>query len=152
MSEWIYNGEVFDPNEEFLKDYMGFVYLITEKSTGMKYIGKKLFWNSKILPKTKTRKRRSRTKVISEWKDYYSSNETLREHAANAAEGEFVREILHLCKTKGECSYLEAMEQFTRGVLLRDDYYNGIINCRISGIHLSEKFKEEHKKVMNDLN
>ena len=45
----------------------------------------------------------------------------------------FYREILHLCKTKCECSYMEAKEQFDREVLLTDDYYNGIIQIRLGG-------------------
>ena len=45
----------------------------------------------------------------------------------------FHREILHLCKTKGECAYMEAKEQFARDVLINDKYYNGSINCRIGG-------------------
>jgi len=43
------------------------------------------------------------------------------------------REILHLCKTKGECAYLEAKEQFDRDVLLTEDYYNGIIQIKLGG-------------------
>lgn len=136
MEEWQYNGKPFNPSEEFLKDYVGFVYLITEVETNMKYVGKKLFWSSKILPVTKTRKRRQRKKVLSDWRNYYSSNKTLQENALDCAPGSYKREILHLCKSKGECSYLEAREQFDREVLLRDDYYNGIINCRINAKHL----------------
>jgi hypothetical protein len=45
----------------------------------------------------------------------------------------FYREILHLCKTKGECSYMEAKEQFDREVLFTDDYYNGIIQIKLGG-------------------
>ncbi|MGY8867607.1 MAG: hypothetical protein ACKVJK_18550, partial [Methylophagaceae bacterium] len=45
----------------------------------------------------------------------------------------FYREILHLCKAKGELSYMEAKEQFEREVLLTEEYYNGIIACRIGG-------------------
>ena len=48
----------------------------------------------------------------------------------------FDRKILHLCKTKGEMSYLEAKEQFDRRVLLDDSYYNGIINCKIHRTHV----------------
>ncbi len=33
-------------------------------------------------------------------------------------------------------SYLEAKEQFDREVLLKDDYYNGIINVRIGSSKL----------------
>ena len=51
-------------------------------------------------------------------------------------EGNFHREILHFGKSKGELSYLEAKEQFDRRVLLDDEYYNGIINCRIHRSHV----------------
>ena len=45
----------------------------------------------------------------------------------------FHREMLHLCKTKGDCAYMEAKEQFDRDVLLTEDYYNGIIQIRLGG-------------------
>ena len=45
----------------------------------------------------------------------------------------FHREMLHLCKGKGELAYMEAKEQFDRDVLLTEDYYNGIIACKIGG-------------------
>ena len=48
-------------------------------------------------------------------------------------EESFHREILHLCKTRGECAYMEAKEQFDREVLLTDDYYNGIIQIKLGG-------------------
>ena len=40
----------------------------------------------------------------------------------------FHRRILVLCKTKGECAYMEAKIQFEKEVLLKEDYYNGIEN------------------------
>ena len=46
-------------------------------------------------------------------------------------EGKFYRNILVLCKTKGECAYMEATIQFEKDVLLREEYYNGIISCRV---------------------
>ena len=57
--------------------------------------------------------------------------EFLREEIEDSGKDIYHREILYLCKTKGECAYMEAKEQFERDVLLSDDYYNGIINCRI---------------------
>ena len=57
------NDEEFEPELEFLEDYVGFVYCITEVETDKKYIGKKLFWKPKTLPITKTRKRRIKTLV-----------------------------------------------------------------------------------------
>ena len=133
---WYYNNEIYNPDEEDLEGLVGFVYIVTEKSTGMKYIGKKGFWRSKILPVTKTRKRRKKTLVESDWRTYCGSSENVKLILNEQGLEAFDREILHICKTKGECSYMEAKEQFDRNVLLRDDYYNGIINCRINRKHL----------------
>lgn len=131
---WTYNGEIFDTLPE---DYYGFVYVITEKETDMKYVGKKFFYRTKTLPITKTRKRRKKTLVESDWKTYCGSSERVQELIESKGLDAFTREILHLCRTKGDCAYYETKEQFDREVLLRDDYYNGIINCRISRKHLS---------------
>jgi hypothetical protein len=51
--------------------------------------------------------------------------------------GKFRREILILCKTKGEMSYHEAKLQFDNNVLLSDKYYNNFIGCKIHSKHLS---------------
>lgn len=134
---WIYQGEEFDPDYEELEQWVGFVYLITEKETDMKYVGKKFFHKKKTLPVTKTRKRRKHTRVESDWRMYFGSSANLQERKEQLGEGAYTREILRLCKTKGDCSYYEAKEQFDREVLFKEDYYNGIINCRISGKHLS---------------
>lgn len=137
---WYYLNEEFEPEESFLEDYQGFVYLLTEESTGMKYIGKKFFWKPKVLPVTKTRKRRQRTKVQSDWRDYYGSSAEVK-LLIERGEASFKREILRLCRTKGECSYFEAKYQFDHDVLLRDDYYNAFIGCKIHGKHLPKELK-----------
>tara|TARA_B100001057_G_scaffold105067_1_gene102532 strand:+ start:807 stop:1241 length:435 start_codon:yes stop_codon:yes gene_type:complete len=132
--EWQYQGKEWQPPEEFNhEDVYGFVYLITNRATGKKYVGKKFFWSKKTLPITKTRKRRKRLLIESDWRTYYGSNKHLKEDVVNQGSDMFYREILHLCKTKGECAYLETKEQFDREVLLTDDYYNGIISCKIGG-------------------
>lgn len=132
--EWVYEGKTYElPTDYDHKDVYGFVYMITNRATGRMYIGKKFFWSKKTLPITKTRKRRKRLLVESDWKNYYGSNVHLKEEVEKHGDEMFYREILHLCKTKGECAYLEAKEQFARDVLIDDKYYNGIINCRIGG-------------------
>lgn len=138
---WYYENKVYDPTEEELKEYVGFVYIITEKDTGMKYVGKKLFHRKKTLPPLKGQKRKRRSLVESDWKTYCGSSENVKEAIKEKGIESFEREILHLCKSKGDCSYLEAKEQFDRDVLLREDYYNGIINCRINAKHLKLKKK-----------
>ena len=132
--EWIYQGRVWKVPSEFSSDdYYGFVYLITNRANGKKYVGKKFFWSKKTLPITKSRKRRKRLLVESDWRDYYGSNKHLKADVEKQGADMFNREILHLCKTKGECAYMEAKEQFDREVLLTEDYYNVIISCKIGG-------------------
>ena len=126
---WLYENKVFDLSEEELEKYQGFVYEVEEVDTGMKYIGKKFFWKKKVLPKNQSRKRRVITRVQSDWKDYHGSNEQVKQLRESGKL--FKRRILHLCRTKGECSYYETKLQFENDVLLRDDYYNEFIGCKI---------------------
>lgn len=130
---WYYNEEAF---EETPEEYQGFVYMITELDTGKKYIGKKFFWKPKILPKTKTRKRRVRTRVESDWRKYYGSSVEVKSLVEEKGVDNYKRDILYLCRTKGECSYYEAKLQFQYDVLLSDDFYNEFIGCKIHSKHI----------------
>jgi hypothetical protein len=131
---WLYQGVEWHPPEEFSpEDVYGFVYLITNLTTQRRYVGKKFFWSQKTLPITKTRKRRKKLYVESDWKIYWGSNKHLMAEIEENGTDSYHREILHLCKTKGECAYMEAKEQFERDVLLTEDYYNGIIQIKLGG-------------------
>ncbi len=132
---WYYNDEPFDATPE---EYQGFVYVITELDTNKKYIGKKNFWRPKILPKNSKRSRRVKTKVDSDWREYYGSNKEVQILVERRGEDNFKREILKLCKSKGEMSYYEAKLQFDNDVLLRDDYYNEFIGCKIHSRHIKK--------------
>ena len=133
---WTYQGKPFDPEEELLESYQGFVYCVMNLKNGKKYIGKKFFWKPKTLPITKTRKRRVKTRVQSDWRDYYGSSEAVKLLLEEGVT--FEREILRLCQTKGECSYYEAKLQFEHDVLLSDQYYNEFIGCKIHSKHLKK--------------
>jgi hypothetical protein len=127
------NGNPYELGEQTFKEVYGFVYLITCLKTGKLYVGKKLFWSQK----TKTVKgKKKRTKVESDWKDYYGSNKVLAEEVQTNGVENYKREILHLCKTKGECNYLEAYEQFTRNCLIGDSYYNEWIMVKVHRSHI----------------
>jgi hypothetical protein len=63
---------------------------------------------------------------------------TLQKDVLQLGHEKFVREILHLCKSKGECGYLEAKEQFVRGVMESEDYYNTWIMVRVRKSHIKE--------------
>ena len=132
---WLYENKPFEDTPE---EYQGFVYCITELDTGKKYIGKKFFWKPKTLPITKTRKRRVKTRVESDWRSYYGSSDAVKQLVESKGEDGFKREILRLCKTKGECSYYEAKLQFEYDVLLSDEYYNEFIGCKIHSKHIKK--------------
>ena len=118
---WYYENKLYD---EAPKEYMGFVYLVTDLNTNRKYIGKKLFWNTRKLKPLKGKTRRRTQIVESNWKSYYGSNEELQQLVEISNAERFLREILYLCAKKGIMGYLEAREQFDRNVLLSDEYYN----------------------------
>jgi hypothetical protein len=139
---WLYNGQ---PLEQLPLDTVGFVYLITNNITGRMYIGKKLGMRSKINYKTVTqkngvkKKKKIKSKVESDWKDYWSSSDLLKQDIAELGQENFTREILYFCKSKAECSYLEAKTQFQRGVLESTNYYNNNIQVRVHGSHILKK-------------
>ena len=128
---WLYNNEIID--SEVLDSYTGFVYNITNLTNNKKYIGKKLlkFKRSKIV-----KGKRKRTLIESDWKSYYGSNKELQADVELLGLHNFKREILRLCKTKGECNYHEAKLQFSLDVLEDLNYYNSWIAVKVSRSHL----------------
>jgi hypothetical protein len=139
---WLYNNQ---PVETLPEDCVGFVYMITNITTDRKYIGKKLAKFSKTTQRTvklkngTKKKKKIRTKVDSDWRDYYGSSPELSKDVESQGKDNFKREILYYCKSKSECSYIEAREQFSRRVLESQDWYNGHIQVRVHGSHIINK-------------
>jgi len=139
---WLYENTLIDALPE---DCVGFVYLITNKITGRRYIGKKLAKFSKTsykvvkLKNGNKKRKKIKSKIDSDWQLYYGSNEQLNKDIKALGADNFTREILFYCKSKAECSYVEAREQFNHRVLESDDWYNGQIVCRIHGSHIKNK-------------
>jgi len=136
---WLFESQEIN---ELPEDCVGFVYLITNKISGKKYIGKKLakfkrtsYKMVKLKNGTK-RKKRIRSHIDSDWQTYYGSNDALNRDVEQLGAENFQREILYYCRSKAECSYIEAREQFARRVLESDDYYNGHIQVRVHGSHI----------------
>ena len=139
---WYYQDS---PVETLPEDCIGFVYIITNLTNGRMYIGKKLAKFSKTTYKTvklkngNKKKKKIRSKIDSDWQTYYGSNDELNKDVTTLGADNFRREILYYCKTKAECSYIEAREQFSRRVLESKDYYNGHIQVRVHGSHIINK-------------
>ncbi len=130
MAEWLYEGKVINALPE---DCEAFVYLITNNTNDKKYVGKKLAKFKTTKPPLKGKKNKRRGFKESDWQTYWGSSDNLKEDVEALGEDKFTREILYFCPSRGVASYIEAREQFERKVLLRDDYYNGIINVRVGG-------------------
>lgn len=133
---WVYEGTEF--SEEEANNYFGFVYVITDLDANKKYIGKKFFTKAKT---NIVNKKKKRTRVQSDWLDYFGSNKVLIEEVKVKGQDNYRREILKLCQSKGECSYWEAKLQFQYDVLYSEDYYNEWIYCKIHKSHLRSKLK-----------
>ena len=131
---WVYGDKEF--TSDMIENYVGFVYVITDLSNNKKYVGKKLFTSKRKAPPLKGKTRKRTIIKESDWQDYFGSSDEVKALVENLGRDNFRREILHLCNSKGEMSYLEAKEQFDREVLLSDEYYNGIINCKIHRTHV----------------
>jgi hypothetical protein len=139
---WLYENQTIEVLPE---DCIGFVYLITNTLSGRKYVGKKLAKFSKTsykvvkLKNGKKKRKKIKSKIDSDWQQYYGSNIELNKDIEQLGSENFTREILYYCRSKAECSYVEAREQFTRKVLETKDYYNGHIQVRVHGSHIINK-------------
>ena len=134
--QWIYKNE---PVEQLPEDCVGFVYIITNTISGRMYVGKKLarFKTTRYKMHTQKNGKKVRKKirgaVASDWQEYYGSSDQLNRDVELLGRDRFRREILYYCRSKAECNYIEAREQFTRKVLESDQYYNGHIRVRVHG-------------------
>ena len=126
---WTYLGKTFE--SEDINDHYGFIYRITNTTNGHDYIGRKYFTTIKKRPPLKGKKNKRRETVETDWKDYWGSSARLVEDMARLGKDKFTREIIHLCKSRGETNYMEAYYQFKEGVLLKENNYNGIIQIKL---------------------
>lgn len=140
---WIFEQQIV---EEVCPTFVGFVYLITNKLNGKKYIGKKL------LQFRRTKKIKGKSKKVlveSDWKTYFGSNAELNEDVKQFGEENFNRTVLRFCKSKGECSYFEARYQFEFDVLLKpEEYYNSWVMVKVRRSHLSKILNSKYTPVL----
>jgi hypothetical protein len=129
---WTYQGQ---EQTEAPAGMIGFVYLITNRVDGRKYVGKKLYQSAKSKVVAGKKKK---FKVESDWQKYFGSNEELILDVKTIGKDNFTREILYQCESLGVLSYLETREQFDRRVLESNEYYNKWSMIRIRQDHLGK--------------
>ena len=137
---WYYDGVPY----EYDGTTFGFVYLIENLSTGRKYIGRKYFTSAGY---KQVNGKKKKIRKPSDWQDYYGSNDTLKREVAAAGESNYRRIILHLCKSKSECSYWETYEIMSRHALLSENYYNDWVTAKIRKDHL-KSIAVRHKNTI----
>ena len=124
----------------------GFVYCITNLVYNRMYVGKKQMQTLKKRPPLKGKKRKRVEIVSTDWRTYTSSSTEVNTDIEKLGKHNFKFEILRFCDSKSALAYYEAKEQFDREVLLRDEYYNGIINLRIGKIKGIQKISQKDEK------
>ena len=123
---WMYMERPF--SGDFIRDYYGFVYRITNLTNQRQYIGRKYFWSHRKPPGKKRR-----VKKESDWKKYYGSCPELKEDIEQLGRQNFSRIILSVHKTSGKTNFEETRQLFVNGVLTEaldsgiPRYYNGNI-------------------------
>lgn len=127
------DGNSVDPDT--ITGYWGFVYLITNNLTGQRYIGKK-FFTAAARRQVKGKKKKYRKP--SDWETYFGSNARLLEDTQTLGHQNFIRQILFLCKTRGECSYVETYLILKSGALLDTAYYNDWVSAKLRRTHLKD--------------
>ena len=106
-----------------LTNKFGFVYRITNLSSGKFYIGQKQLvrrCKSKLLPDDK-------------WKTYRSSCKSLIADIDKLGINNFKFEIIAAATSKNELNYLELERQIIEGAIIKDSY-NGWVSVKIRRI------------------
>jgi hypothetical protein len=132
-------------NKEFVdpEDYYGFIYLITNKITRKQYIGRKYFTKAAI---RQVKGKKKRTRKQSDWIDYYGSSPGLLKDVELLGKENFERQILRLCKTRGETNYWEVRYQFEYKVLeiYNQDgeplFYNDNVAMKFTRRNIGDKY------------
>ena len=140
-NDWTLDGKKFTSDD--IGDFYGYVYRITNLVSGHDYIGRKYFNTVRKLNPLKGFKRKRKVTKETDWQEYWGSSKRLLEDIEKLGKENFKREIICLCKTRGDTNYMEAKIQFDENVLLNENNYNGIIAVKI-GIGSVKNLAEDY--------
>jgi hypothetical protein len=127
MMTWMYRDkELIDEN--IPPKALGFIYMLKQKSTGKKYIGRKLLTSaaSKVVNGKKKRVRKE-----SDWRSYWSSSPSIKEYIKEHGTDDFTREILTFVSSKAELMYAEEYCLYLTDALLDSTWMNENIRAKV---------------------
>ena len=157
LPTWTYKGLLITSIDDMPDGTYGFIYKVTHKTSGKKYIGKKVLYfernkrlGKRALEALKEERAKKgikgrvplKQKVITEsdWKDYYGSHAEIKKLLEKDGPMSFTKQILSYVKSKKELTYYECKELFINEVLERDNEY---INDNILGKFYRKDFLNE---------
>lgn len=132
---WLYQNQEINSSDQFPEGTFGFIYQITHIPTGRIYLGKKQLSSNRKAKLTKkekslTENKRKRFKRVvkeTDWLNYWSSSDELKQDVEKLGKENFKREILCFCKSKMDLSYYEVHFQIKYDVLFKDSYNKNIL-------------------------
>lgn len=132
---WISPIEIPEPNP-----YVGFIYQITNRATGKRYIGRKQMTSTmkkQVKCKTKPGKKTTRITKPSKWMTYTGSSAMLNADIMKYGINQFEFRILSFHMTKSSLNYEEVKQLVIQDALIsympngEPAFYNGLIPpCR----------------------
>lgn len=137
---WIYKEKEINTLEDLYEcqeEIFGFVYEITHKPTGRKYLGRKQLLANRTLPPLKDSKKRRKVVQESNWKAYWGSNSEFKDFRLTLDPSEFTREILVLARSRKLLTYYENKYLFSRGVIEPGSLY---FNDNVEGRYFKRDF------------
>ena len=147
IAPWLFRGEPFTQDDAEYSKAFGFVYLITNLTSGRMYVGRKYFTSKK-----------GKRRVPSDWESYCGSCQELKDDIESQGHSNFRREIIEIYPTRGQVNYGEVAEQVKRDVLTAKTaqgerlYYNGNIMSRwfvsTGGWNHTEELKKRHSELV----
>ena len=134
---WTYEGTNFTSDD--INDFFGYVYRITNLTTGKQYIGRKYFTQRR---KPRSGKGKRRVTSESDWKKYYGSSPELKADVKALGKSNFKREIISLHETLGKVNYEETKQLFLNNVLMEslDNGEPAYYNSNILGRYMKKNY------------
>ena len=156
LPTWTYKGLLITSIDDMPDGTYGFIYKVTHKTSGKKYIGKKVLYfernkrlGKRALEALKEERAKKgikgrvplKQKVITEsdWKDYYGSHEEIKRLVKESDPEDFTRKILQFVPEKKLLTYYECKYLFINSVL---DERNNYINDNILGKFYRKDFNK----------
>ena len=150
IKSWYFNRVPLH-DEDIPEKAIAFLYMITHIETGRWYIGRKSMYR-KVTKNVKMKNgtvKKKRELAPSDWKDYWSSSDYLKEFVAEEGEDKFRREILIFVETASATIYGEEALLYMTGSMFDPLCFNGHIRTKIMKKWFEKKETDLHQRLSN---